>query len=133
MSSRTTRATPPESIALATIGPEHAGADIVGMPFDARGFVEDSSGPPSESEQAVRDHDAGRQGRGARAQPLAQRNVVADIQFDRRQRSVDIASHLQRGLPDQVRLVTRDLARIPAGHTDRQAVARDGTGMSGTR
>ena len=89
-------------MALATMEPEHARRDVVGMAFDPRRFIQNPLRLPMQAQQLIGDHDAGGQRGRARSQTFADRNVVVDFELDGRQRSAHVARHAQRGLPDQV-------------------------------
>ena len=82
-SRRTARATPPESIALATIEPSTQAATLSGCPSIRAASSRMRGGFQSQTQQLIRDHHARRQRGGARSQAFADRNIVVDLQFDR--------------------------------------------------
>ena len=67
--------------------PSTHAATLSGMPFDLRGLVQNAQLLPMKPQQLVGDYDSSGQSRGARPQSFAERNIVVDLQFDRRQRS----------------------------------------------
>ncbi len=83
-------------------GTEHARGDVVGMTFDARGFVQNARRLPIQAQQMVGDDDARGEGGRAGAESFADGDVVVDFERDGGQSSGDVFGHRERSLPDQI-------------------------------
>ena len=117
---RTARATPSESIALATIEPSTQAATLSGCPSMCGGLVQYTLAVQPELQNLVGDNHTGRQRRRARSQPLPSGMSLAissSIGGSRRPASAAIP---KRGLPDEVVLTRGDLACVTASRANRQ-------------
>ncbi|MBV6433073.1 MAG: hypothetical protein IANPNBLG_03243 [Bryobacteraceae bacterium] len=104
--------------------PQHRRRHVIRMPFNLCRLIQNPQRLPAKPQQFIGDHHARRQSRRARAQPLAERNLIVDLELDGRQRlPVKIASHLQRRLPDQIVLARRNGAGVPPRAADAQFAA----------
>src|SRR5580700_4271418 len=92
------------------------------MALDPGRFIQDPMRLPVQAQQMIGDDDTGGESRGARSQPLAERNVVVDFERDGRQDVPDIGGYRQRSPPDQIVFASRNLRGIAATHANREAL-----------
>src|SRR5579862_9335192 len=86
------------------------------MAFNPRCLVQNAMGVPAQIQKPFRHDDAGNEGGGTGTESLAQRNVVNDLQIDRRKRAINPGRRRKSGLPDQIVIFGGNQMRIsPTG------------------
>ncbi len=103
-------------------GAEDAGGDVIGMAFDAGGFVEDPVVLPAEAQHDVGEDDAGGEGCGAGAEAFAEGNVVVDFELNWWHGFAGMLGYGERGLPDEIVFGCGDQVCVSAGGSDREFV-----------
>jgi hypothetical protein len=83
-------------------GSQDASGHIIGMAFQARGFIQNARRAPAQTQQAVGDDHAGGERGGARSQAFAEGNLIIDRQLDGRQLHAHVGRDGERRLPDEV-------------------------------
>lgn len=100
-------------------GTENTGRDVVRMALDPRRLIQNTKGLPPQSQEEIRNHYAGGEGRRGRSESLTQRNLIVDMQVDRREViALEVAGDPQGSLPDQIVGGFRDGRRIASGDTN---------------
>ena len=114
ISRRTARATPPESMALATMEPSTQAATLSGWPSMRAASSRIRSGfqPSPRRWSAITTPAVSAAALDPRPLPIG--IWLSMIEIDRRELAAGVPGHRQRRLPDQVVLARRDLVRVAA-------------------